>query len=283
MVGQFATFLESERQALIKGLRGPRRLLWLAMTGVAARYDRKGVRASRTILVLNSQMLHSCRQLGASDVRLVPPGVNTAFFRPPTHGSRSGLLCVGRLSDPRKQVELLVRAFYELLNTYGYPGRLILAGSTGPSTEVKELIDRLDLGSHIEVHEGISDQELLNLYQHAELFVLPSAEEGLGIVLLEALASGLPVVATATDGASEILTGQPWARLLPLSQAVPDRLASLLAERLGQPEHLERDAVLGREFVVDRYSDSRVRTQLEAALTEAARGATTTTTSGAAK
>src|SRR5947208_2552176 len=74
--------------------------------------------------------------------------------------------------------------------------RLVLAGLTAPKPDDWECAVQLGIADDIQVRIGVSDDELRDLYRGASLFLLSSDEEGLGVVLLEAMASGLPVVAT---------------------------------------------------------------------------------------
>lgn len=270
VVTQFATFLAGERENWIRSTGGISRAFRVLMTRFVSRYDRQGVLASRILLVMNRHVLLTSRDLGALDVRLAPPGVDTDWFTPPPPGDRSGLLMVGRLSDPRKNVALLVSAYNDLRTRYGFNSPLVLAGSAGPDAGVLEMIDRLDLADCVKVHVGVSDDQLRTLYRQAELFVLSSSEEGLGLVILEALATGLPVIATATEGAKEILDGREWANLIPLGEATPQRFADVIASRLSNAGQMELDAKSGRTYVVDRFSDASTAATLSKALRDAA-------------
>lgn len=270
VVGQFATFVASERRELIQTSSGMLKPVRRLLAALVARYDRQGIAACRTVLVENREMRRLCTSMGARDVRLAPPGVDTDWFESSASRARSGLLMVGRLDDPRKNIRLLVDAFSVLRETHGYSGRLVLAGSAAPSPDVLDRIEQLGLQQSIEIRLGLSDAELLGLYQSAELFVLSSSEEGLGLVILEALATGLPVVATATEGAKEILGGQEWADLVPLSTATPDHLASVIASRLKERRNEAPDDSPERRHVLDHYSDQATAERFREALTEAA-------------
>jgi len=78
-----------------------------------------------------------------------------------------------------------------------------------------------------------SRDELIALYQKAAVFALPSDEEGLGVVLLEAMACGVPVVSTRSGGPDGIITDASDGFLVPLddAQAMSDRLSRLCADR----------------------------------------------------
>src|SRR5690606_5443799 len=138
---------------------------------------------------------------GACNVELRSPGIDTTLFTPAPADPGGGvgyLLMVGRLDDPRKDLPTLLRAYSIARECFDVAQRLVLAGRYAPSAEDTRLLRKLKLEEHVDVRTGVSTAELVELYQRADLFVLSSAEEGLGMVLLEAMAAGLPVVSTAT-------------------------------------------------------------------------------------
>jgi len=133
-----------------------------------------------------------------------PKGINPTIFRaanqpfpPDDVGNRrreQSILFVGRL-DPRKRVVELIRWF---LNSSGRPERkLVIVGSQSKgryARNVEELLRRA--GARIQREVDISDLDLQRLYAAAGCLVITSWSEGEGIVALEALASGCPVVCT---------------------------------------------------------------------------------------
>lgn len=149
--------------------------------------------------------------LGLGDVEVWGRGVDTTLFHP---GRRSlvererlhvghgfTFLYVGRLA-PEKHVPLLLAAFASLARSLPEGAvRLIVAGA-GPSTA--ELRERA--GPSVSFLGTLDRQrELPALYASADAFVFASTTETLGLVVLEAMASGLPVIATPAGGVSELL------------------------------------------------------------------------------
>jgi glycosyltransferase involved in cell wall biosynthesis len=86
----------------------------------------------------------------------------------------------------------------------------------------------------------------------SDLFVLPSLNEGLSLAMLEAMAIGVPVVATAVGGASDILTPGQTGWLVPPGD--PDALAEAVLEALEQPERARQFAERAREMVETEFS-----------------------------
>jgi D-inositol-3-phosphate glycosyltransferase len=196
---QVATQVSWERRAMLAqlSLRG----LWhRLMTHAMTRMDDSGARLARTVFVENMVMhAHLSRSLEPDRVVFSPPGIDTQVFSP---GDTLGdfLLSVGRLGDPRKNVRLLFDAYRRLRDRMGDAPRLVLAGYTGPTDADWSHAHALGIDTFIDVQIGLTRRELADLYRRARVFVLASDEEGLGIAILEAMASGLPVVSTRCGG-----------------------------------------------------------------------------------
>jgi glycosyltransferase involved in cell wall biosynthesis len=167
------------------------------------------------IQVENAWMLAHVQALNASrpdiDIRLAPPGIDTSLFRPPPAVSTGVdvpyILCVGRLADPRKNPDLLLRAFSQLVvERHHRHLRLILAGASPPPPVFWQQAVAMGVRHLVQFIDSPSATQLVALYQGASVVALPSHEEGLGIVLLEAMACGVPVVATRCGGPETIVT-----------------------------------------------------------------------------
>ena len=183
-----------------------------AMTEITDRLDDRGLRSADAIQLENPWMLEYSRHINQHrkvDIRYAPPGIDANGFTPRTEGrldGRSDILCVGRLDDPRKNVGLLLEAFATLPGSVRAQSRLLLAGSAGPGPEFWTRVKALSLLDSVKFVLRPSKNELIRLYQRASVFALPSDEEGLGVVILEAMACGVPVVATRCGGPEGIIT-----------------------------------------------------------------------------
>ena len=107
--------------------------------------------------------------------------------------------------DKRKNVGALVEAFAQLPND---DPPLVLAGEhKWDFTPISQRIGALGLGDRVLCPDGIVDEDLPSVYQGAMALVYPSRYEGFGLQLVEAMASGLPVLASGTTSLPEVLDG----------------------------------------------------------------------------
>lgn len=235
---QAATRARVERGRRDAQPRGALDLWRKAMTEVTDRMDDRALRVVDAIQVENPWMLEYARRVNVGrdvDIRYAPPGVDDTLFHPLERrdlGSDAYILCVGRLDDPRKNIGLLVEAYARLPDELRSRVRLVLAGSSGPPPFFWSRAEALGVRSRIEYVAKPSRVSLVELYQRATVFVLPSDEEGLGVVLLESMACGVPVVSTRSGGPDGVITDGKDGFLVPLddAEAMADRLGRLLSE-----------------------------------------------------
>ena len=181
--------------------------------------EQKVLKKSDQIVVLSEytrKKLERTYGLSSSKVNVIPGGVDLERFRPSTKKaeirSRMGLpenkfiLFTVRNLVPRMGLENLISAFEIVQN--GRTDSLLVIGGEGPlEPRLKEQAARCGVEEFVRFAGYIPDEELPSYYQMADLFILPTtALEGFGLVTVEALASGLPVLGTPVGGTREILT-----------------------------------------------------------------------------
>jgi glycosyltransferase involved in cell wall biosynthesis len=205
------------------------------------------------------------RELGVEPARLVriPNGVELARFPTRPRGPRSGrarIVFVGRL-DRQKRPDVLVRAFARAKTD----AELVLVGGGERAAEIESLARELGVGARTSLLGPRSD--VPELLSSADLFVLPSAGEGVSNALLEALASGVPAIATAIAPNREVLE-DGTGLLVPLDDEAA--LASAIERVLGDPELAARLGAAGRARVERAYDLARVADAYERVFAEAA-------------
>lgn len=168
---------------------------------------------------------------------VMPMGVDMTRFTPPAAGARrDGLLYVGRLVDD-KGVEVLLRALADPRLT---GRRLRIVGAGGAETTLKALTQGLGLAARVEFLGALPNHALPALYRAAEALVFPSLlgrrgqQEGMGLVPLEALACGCPVIASRLPAVAEVVQeGKSGVLFTPGDpKALADAILQLLADPL---------------------------------------------------
>lgn len=247
-----ATTVWPDRASRLREAPLLRRWWLLLMARVAQRFERLALQRVRTVFALSQYTLESIRRrMSSGDVRLAVCGVDTQLFWPGDKGRGQYILSVGRFSDARKNVRLLVKAYSHLAARRISLPDLYLVGEP-------PLDDWLLRASMSEVPGKVRflgpryGHELAELYRNALFFVLSSDEEGLGIVVLEAMASGLPVVSTRCGGPETSVINGETGFLVPAGDA--EALADAIRNLLDDPMLRSRMGEAARYRAEDRYS-----------------------------
>ena len=166
----------------------------------------------------------------AAKIDIAIPGVHRA---PRARGSQGAphLLAVGSVT-PRKGHDVLVEALSGLADL---DWRLTIAGSLARAPDHAEAlatdIEARGLSGRISLAGEVADAELENLYAFADVFVMPSLYEGYGIALAEAMARGLPIIATTGGAAAETVPDAAALKVAPGdASALRDALSRLLGD-----------------------------------------------------
>ena len=224
-----ATLVEWERESQLSAMKGLIRLWRTFMTRLNVSTERRALRQVEHIFVINNHTREHLSEGGLDNVTFAPPGIDTERFTPHPEGwqSTGPLLSICRLADSRKRLDRTVRAYELLVSSVPGVPDLILAGKGKLSREVVDLIEILGLGGRIRVMSDVAVEELPGLMREASVFLQTSQEEGLGLSVVEAMASGLPVVATSTAGSRETVEDGVTGWLVP--QTTEDEIAERTA------------------------------------------------------
>jgi glycosyltransferase involved in cell wall biosynthesis len=162
------------------------------------------------------------------------------------------ILCVGRLVR-HKGHDILLDAVSLLHNKLDW--RLVIAGDGPLFQSLKKRCGRKGLDDRVEIKTGLSDAGVIREYNNASLFVLPSLPdggvEGFGIVLLEAMAHRLPIVASNTGGVPEVLDNGACGVLVPPGDA--GSLAAAILRIAGDPVFAQECVLRAGERLWSRY------------------------------
>lgn len=176
------------------------------------------------------------------------------------------ILTVGRLlkSEPGKGVDVMIRALPRVIAT-APQAKFVVVGDGDLRPALEALAAETGFGERVSFAGAVSDAALRDWYRKADVFVMPSRQEGFGIVFLEAMAFGVPVIGGAAGGTPEIIQEGVTGYLVDYGDAgmLADRVASLLAH----PELRRRMGAAARQRVAEHYTFDLFRSRLRQVLT----------------
>jgi sugar transferase (PEP-CTERM/EpsH1 system associated) len=178
-----------------------------------------------------------------------------AFNGPAEDGS---IITVSRLY-PVKDVANLLRAVPSVLTVHPQ-ARFEIAGNGPCREELMTLTKELAITNHVAFLGEV--QDIAALLTRARLFVLPSQSEGISLTLLEAMARGLPIVATRVGGNPEVVDDRVTGLLVPARN--PGALAGAIGELLADAALGERMGSAGRQRVEDNFDIRKMMSRYEA-------------------
>ncbi|MBR0178462.1 MAG: glycosyltransferase family 4 protein [Bacteroidales bacterium] len=139
-------------------------------------------------------------------MHVIPQGINDAFFKMKCSPESRVFLSVGAIG-PRKGHLITLQAF-ERLRQHGIASELVIAGVVADGAYLRQLDNNIrnsEFGSSVRLLTDLNADDLWRLYGEAHVFVLHSEEESQGIVFAEAMATGMPVVATEVGGVPHVV------------------------------------------------------------------------------
>jgi N-acetyl-alpha-D-glucosaminyl L-malate synthase BshA len=201
-----------------------------------------------------------------SDIVVIPNFLDCEFHRRAPDPALRARFCapdeklVTHISNlrPVKQVDAVVRVFAKIRERVA--ARLLVVGEGPELGRIEQLIDQLGVSAHVELIGEA--QDVIALLSIADLFLLPSLQESFGLSALEAMACGVPVVASKVGGLPEVVVDGVTGFLHP-PDAV-DRMAASAIGMLSDPGLHARMAAEGVRLAVERFSASRIVPQYEA-------------------
>ncbi len=180
----------------------PRHPKWRALVA-------RALQGAQAVIAVSQELGRLAQGLGARGLRVIPNGVDCQLFKPGTRNPGAGgwrLLYVGRF-DVAKGLGVLLEAMALLRQRRADISLKLVGGSAATGTEApfRAQVIRLGLEGCVQFAAEVPWQEVPRHMGESDLFVLPSFSEGLPLVLVEALACGLPLVATRCGGPEELV------------------------------------------------------------------------------
>jgi glycosyltransferase involved in cell wall biosynthesis len=198
-------------------------------------------------------------------VRVIPNGVDTTFFAPPRDQKHLPLtlLFVGRLHW-QKNVSALLSVLEVIRSRFVLPAIARVVGDGPERLHLEKLAGQMRLDNAISFEGWLSRAEIASAYRRAFLLVNLSRYEGMSNVVLEALASGLPVIGSNIPGNAELIEDQATGFLFNLDED-PLKIAEQIVDLFGNPERRVAMGKSARESVVARYTWDRAAAMHEEA------------------
>jgi rhamnosyl/mannosyltransferase len=244
---------------------------WLNQVYWLSRHFAAGI--ARHLIVTSPLYLESSQflQRYRHKISVIPPCVDPFFLTSPqgTATAKRSLgysaddllvLFVGRLVS-YKGLQTLLRAFRHVRRRTR-SAQLAIIGSGPERPLLERMSTQLDIGNAVRFLGTLPQPRLREAYSACDLFVLPSRtrSEAFGIVLLEAMARGKPVVATQVGGIPYVVREGETGILVPPFDPIP--LAEAICQLLGDPELRHRMGQAGREHVLTNFTREPVTRQL---------------------
>jgi glycosyltransferase involved in cell wall biosynthesis len=243
----FAAYIHGQLADEARFERGP---VALSMRLQALAERASVLRADRVLTVSDHARRRIAELYGRplADIHIVPPALDVERWteaigkaRLPAADQPPTVLCVCRLY-PRKDVASLVQAAAVVCKDVP-SARFQIIGDGPERARLARLVSKLRLGHAVALRGQVTFEELVAGYAACDIFCLPSRQEGFGIVFLEAMAAGKPVVACRGTGAEELIRSGEAGLLVP--QHDPDALAAALLGLLRDPEQRRRLGAAG--------------------------------------
>jgi glycosyltransferase involved in cell wall biosynthesis len=236
-----------------------------ALEGVLARNDQRNVRAADVVLTNSAYTARTIEAYYGRPADVCYLGVDAEHFQPGGE-DRGYLLSVGAI-EYHKGFDFIIRAV-GLVPASERP-KLVIAGN-GSNPGVARYLEKLarDRGVDLSLLVGVppNGPQLVRLYQEARAFIYASHNEPFGLVVLEAMACGRPVVAVAEGGVTESVVDGITGVLTPRDeQQFADALAQVLSD--ARREDMGR---AGRDAVLERWTWREAGLRLETALSQGA-------------
>jgi len=225
---------------------------WYGFLGMQMRVARQ---VPRIVTVSESSKRDIVEQMGISAEQLdvVPVGVDHLRFRPLAGIARipGRIMTTASADVPLKGLVPLLEALAKLRTERH--AELVVIGKPRADSPVPDTIERLGLTDAVTFVSGVSDERLVELYAEASLAVVPSLYEGFSLPAVEAMACGVPLVAT-TGGALPEVVGTSGETGLLVPPGDPGALAAAMQRVLDDADLAERLSAAGRGRVLEHFT-----------------------------
>ncbi|WP_169333095.1 glycosyltransferase family 4 protein [Halomicrobium katesii] len=261
--GWFATLLWDDRAGRIQSASLPRKLRDYVSRPALESIERRVFEAANFVYVLSDYTMDRITteyEIAESKITAVPHPIDVETFSPdgptvPKDDDELRITFVGRFNDDRKNMPMLMSAFSQVVEAV--PNATLQLIGAEPDSHVTRAVRDNGLEDVVEFVDYVAHDELPAYYRTADIFVIPSLQEGLSIAGMEAMSCGLPVVSTRCGGPATYVEDGENGHLVPNDD--PDALSDALVHVLTDHDHREQLSAAARETIVSRYSEAQLR------------------------
>jgi glycosyltransferase involved in cell wall biosynthesis len=221
---------------------------------------RRTFRKANRIICVSEHVRNQIVKLAAIDdqnkIEIIPMPADESIFRPVPRNRKEGLsmLCIARFT-PQKSLATLIEACF-LLNQ-NIPNWTLRIVGEGPLERIlREKAHDLGILSKVEIIHFVPKDELARYYNECDIFVLPSINEGFGLVLVEALLCKRPAVGADSGGIKDIIRNEVTGLLF--KPGVAQDLADKIILLYRRPELSKRLSDAGYEFALASFSSRAI-------------------------
>jgi glycosyltransferase involved in cell wall biosynthesis len=242
--------LEIEHARSLREQLGKRR--WYAFTKMQTQVAK---RMSRVMTVSESSKrdIAADHKVPEDRIHVVPVGVDPDLFRPLPEVARvpGRLITTASADVAMKGLHVLLEAVAKVRTER--PVELVIIGKPKRDSHATQTMRRLGLEDVVSFVTGVPDQRIVELYSEAELAVVPSLYEGFSLPAIEAMSSGVPLLAT-TGGALPEVAGTHGETCFLVPPGDAEAMAAMIRTALDDPAWRDRVGAAGRQRVIETWS-----------------------------
>lgn len=244
-----------DRQHRVKQFPWYRRCLDAILVRPVCQYIERRINQAGNIIALSDYTRNAVNQMPGVEIKnILPMPIDVKRFSPKKKSTKNNhetikIGFVGRFEDPRKNIDLLLKAFAKSQLKHANL-ELVLVGDTA-SKRTKALLQQLNIVEKVTVTAYLPNDQLSVQLQSLSLFVIPSHQEGLCIAALEAMSCGVPVISTRCGGPENYLKNGKNGVLI---DANPTALQQAILKIIEDTTLLNQYSKRARQTVVQQFS-----------------------------
>jgi len=247
--------------------------VWNSLSRVR-RLSLRRATALTSISAFTARKMSEVQGVDAAKIEVIPCVISGELLhangngrKPPSpHNSPKILLVVGRLDarERHKGLDEVILALPQITKT-APDVMLVVAGDGDDRNRLEELVSKRGMSDRVIFKGIVSDEELIDLYKRCDVFLMPSSQEGFGIVFLEAMAFKKPVIGGNHGGTPEVIIDNETGFLVEHGDV--EALANKISTLLHDPELCNRMGEAGRRRVEENYTFESLRKNIRSLFT----------------